>query len=218
MSRTHGLALGTNPLSYYETPADVVDRILPKLPILAKNGLTILDAGCGTGAILSRMPANPSHKLLGVEADAELVKAADARLSSLYEVRRHEIITGDFLDLPVSSPAYRADVCLMNPPFPLAQDFIKAALTMVKARGGEVAALLRLGWLEGRKRHAWIKAHPPDVFVLPDRPSFTGDGKTDATAYAFMVWGPTRGHRWELLSLAPPKPRRKRAPKLQEAA
>jgi hypothetical protein len=36
--------------------------------------------------------------------------------------------------------------------------------------------------------------------VLPKRPSFTGGG-TDATEYAWMVWGPTRTGRLRILEV-----------------
>ena len=33
-----------------------------------------------------------------------------------------------------------------------------------------------------------MRAHPPRVHVSPKRPSFTPDGKTDATEYAWFTW------------------------------
>lgn len=32
-----------------------------------------------------------------------------------------------------------------------------------------------------------MQRHTPDVYVLPQRPSFTGKG-TDSTSYAWFVW------------------------------
>jgi hypothetical protein len=34
------------------------------------------------------------------------------------------------------------------------------------------------------------EASTPDMFVLPDRPSFREDGATDAQDYAWFRWGP----------------------------
>jgi hypothetical protein len=39
-----------------------------------------------------------------------------------------------------------------------------------------------------------------DVYVLSKRPSFSGNGKTDATAYAWFLFGPGRGGRWQVLA------------------
>jgi hypothetical protein len=51
--------------------------------------------------------------------------------------------------------------------------------------------LLRLNFLGGAKRTAFLRARPPDIYVLPNRPSFTGHG-TDACEYAWFVWPSNR--------------------------
>jgi hypothetical protein len=49
--------------------------------------------------------------------------------------------------------------------------------------------LLRLNFLGAQRRRDWWKAHEPAaLFVLSARPSFTQDGKTDATDYAWFAW------------------------------
>lgn len=55
---------------------------------------------------------------------------------------------------------------------------------------GAVVMLLRLAFLEGqaRGRGLWREHPPTRVRVLTRRPSFTGNGKTDATAYAVFEW------------------------------
>lgn len=48
--------------------------------------------------------------------------------------------------------------------------------------------LLRLAFLESKKRCDFWQKHPVSkLYVLSERPSFTGAG-TDATAYAWFVW------------------------------
>jgi hypothetical protein len=56
---------------------------------------------------------------------------------------------------------------------------------------GEIMFLLRLNFLEGQKRSKglWKEFRPYQIYVLPRRPSFTGDQKTDATAYMLACWG-----------------------------
>lgn len=91
------------------------------------------------------------------------------------------------------------ELTIMNPPFSLAIPFVERART----ESTTVAALLRLNWLEGIKRFAWLSANLPDVYVLSKRPSFHPRGKTDACAYAWFVWGPGRGGRWKPLEHVP---------------
>lgn len=74
-----------------------------------------------------------------------------------------------------------------------------------------VVALERLNFLEGEARNAWLREQAPDVYVLPNRPSFTGDG-TDSIAYAWFVW-PAGQHdrtsgRLEILPSTPAAERR----------
>lgn len=79
-----------------------------------------------------------------------------------------------------------------------------------------VIMLHRLDWLASAKRNDTIRADMPDVYVLPDRTSFTGDGKADAQTYAWFVWGLSNGGRTEVLATTPIEERReakKMAPK-----
>jgi hypothetical protein len=72
-----------------------------------------------------------------------------------------------------------------NPPYLQAQEHIEHALSLEPVG---VAFLLRLGFLEGQKRAAFWRKHPPHtVHVLSKRPSFTVGG-TDSAAYGFFVW------------------------------
>ncbi len=87
------------------------------------------------------------------------------------------------------------DVIITNPPFYLAEEFVRHSLK----HATHVAMLLRLAFLESRKREAFHRDHPSDVFVLSRRPSFTNNGATDNSAYAWFVWGPGRGGRWSIL-------------------
>lgn len=76
-----------------------------------------------------------------------------------------------------------------NPPYRLAEEAVRWGLTHLRF-GGAVVMLLRLAFLEGqaRGRGLWREFPPSRVRVLTRRPSFTGNGKTDATAYAIFEW------------------------------
>jgi len=98
----------------------------------------------------------------------------------------------DFLE---HDESIRFDVIITNPPFFLAEEFVRKALRCAD----HVAMLLRLAFLETRRREALHEEFPSDVYVLSRRPSFLANGATDSSAYAWFVWGPGRGGRWEIL-------------------
>jgi len=85
------------------------------------------------------------------------------------------------------------DVIMGNPPYRYAEQFIRQSLRFVRpsgANGGYIIFLLRLAFLESqtRGRGLWLEHPPKSIHVLVSRPSFTGNGKTDATAYAIYIW------------------------------
>ncbi|GAC1393243.1 MAG: hypothetical protein NVS3B10_00390 [Polyangiales bacterium] len=171
--RSVGNGYARDPLDFFETPAWCVRAILPHLPA---RPWRVLDAGCGTGAI-AREAARywPDAAVVGVEIDPGRASEALVRVGP-----RLRVLNMDFL----RAATLEADLVVMNPPFSLAMEFVQRALGVTPV----VAALLRLPWLASQKRAAWLRAHPPSVNVLPKRPSFTGDGRTDATDYAWLTW------------------------------
>jgi hypothetical protein len=83
-----------------------------------------------------------------------------------------------------------------NPPYREAEAFIRRGLSMLDP-GGHLIYLLRLAFLEGQKRRDGLfRELPPfQAAVCSKRPSFTGDGKTNATAFTLLHW--VRGYRGE---------------------
>jgi len=76
---------------------------------------------------------------------------------------------------------------ITNPPFNIAMEIIKKALTDV-VDGGEVIMLLRLNFLGSQKRHDFWQENPPKViYVLSQRPKFINN-KSDSIEYAWFVW------------------------------
>ena len=74
---------------------------------------------------------------------------------------------------------------LTNPPFSLAFDFCRHA----RKHSVETMFLLRLNFLASQHRYDWFcKNEPSALFVLSDRPDFTGGGG-DACDYAWFYWG-----------------------------
>jgi hypothetical protein len=175
---------------FYGTPSWVTRGILPHLPL----GGRVLEPAAGEGAMV--------RELLRAGVGASQITALEIDPARA-ENCPVEAKVCDYLTEEVG--AY--DLIITNPPYLRAQAFVERSLDIAGERG-TVAMLLRLGFLESVQRRELHEARPADLYVLSQRPSFTGDGRVDATAYAWFVWGPGRGGRWSLL--AGEKPRRQR--------
>ncbi len=183
---------------FYETPGWSVRAILPRLPL----GGRILDPGCGNGAILRALQAAgvKGMDVVGIELDPDLARVAREDASFAWRVD-----CDDFLG---ATDRGSFDLVIGNPPYGLAMEFVQQALSLAAPRNGTVAMLLRLGWLASQRRAAFHQARPCDVHVLPRRPSFGNNAKgkpgTDSADYAWLVWGPGRGTRWDVLYVEAP--------------
>lgn len=179
---------------FYSTPAWCVKAILPKLSAFE----VIIDPCCGDGAIFRAMPRY-------IECEG-----FDINLDRVYTARRWgaSAACADSLTYSWGIGKERSDYAsrpsrfkiITNPPYALALEFVARSFTEAHPVV-EKAFLLRLGFLASAKRAAFHRSNPCDVYVLPKRPSFTGDGKTDASDYAWFVWGEGRGNRWEVLDV-----------------
>lgn len=211
-------------LDRYDTPEWAVHRLLDRighrLPII---GATWREPACGSGAIVravrswcaARGQVDPRWLLSDIEPRYPAAPSPVHRLDGALDM----------------ASLGRADVCPTNPPYRYALAFARQAVECADV----VALLLRVNWLEGAtteepERAAFLRAHPPDVFVLPERPHFEVNGVpkkgSDACAYAWVIWG-LDGGRWALLDSTPKSvrhPRRQRrrrrltAPVRSEAA
>lgn len=168
-----------HPSDFYATPSWCVDRLLEKLPL---PGGAWLEPGAGEGNII------------------KAVKRTDIRWTALElrtECRRHLeflaprpeiIITDKFVSTDVpeeQKPLHgrRFEVAFGNPPFSLAQEFVEESMKYADT----VVMLLRLNFIGSSGRCSFMQSQTPDVYVLPDRPSFDGRG-TDSIEYAWFVW------------------------------
>jgi SAM-dependent methyltransferase len=165
---------------FYETPAWCVDALFEAEPLCGPY----YDPACGTGAILRILAER--DQALGLDIHPPSVEACIAEELAAQ--------VADYLssDLRWRAPgdAWSGTTIVMNPPYKLAAEFVRAALEDVQP-GRKVAALLRLNFLgSSRKRLDLVgpDSHLRAVHVLSRRPSFTGDGRTDACEYAWFVW------------------------------
>lgn len=86
----------------------------------------------------------------------------------------------------------RFDLIVMNPPFKqnLPEKFTRHAMRLLRP-DGILVSLQRIGTLAGIGRYTRLYAHtqPWKVAILVQRPSFTGNGKTDmGQEYAVLYW------------------------------
>ena len=188
-------------MDYYPTPGWCVRRLLEEVEL---PGGEWLEPCAGDGAI--------------IRAVQEIRDDVSWRAMELRESCRPDLVAavggpsrvqiGNALAAPW--PA-RPVVALTNPPFREAMPFVEVALE----RADTVAVLLRLNFLASAVRAPLMRRWPPDVYVLPNRPSFTGGG-TDSTEYAWFVWRHKRDRtegRIKVLATTPRQDRRVRRDK-----
>lgn len=168
---------------FYETPAWCVHRFLEKYPKFLGR---CLDPCAGEGAIVK---ACYSFGKPGLEFDPGNWTCVEIRHTPTVGEYR---LWADFLrldrgDFPLVGT--RIDTVISNPPYKLAEEFIRKSIELFP--NASVIFLLRLNFLASRSRLALYRdIGVPDVYVLPNRPSFSDNGKTDATEYAWFVWDP----------------------------
>ena len=159
---------------FYETPQDCILNFLKHHPI--DPNAVILDPCVGTGAFPKAL------RMAGYTNQIDTIEI-DSNFKAVPEASNHHC--EDFLQL---EPPYKYDVIFSNPPYSLTEEFIKKAFTLVNKEKFEIIYLLRLNFLESKKRHDfWQDYMVNDLYVLSNRPSFTGNG-TDCTSYAFYVF------------------------------
>lgn len=170
---------------FYETPSWCVEAIMPHLPL----GGSVLDPCAGKGAIL-RACADRFDCRMAIEINKDFEHELSVLVANEFDLTIDNATSLNFWP--------KCDVVLMNPPFSKAEPFVRMALGEQAQYQGITCALLRLSFLASAKRRDFMRANPPDVYVLSKRPSFNGLG-TDSCDYAWLVWGPGRGGRWWVL-------------------
>lgn len=183
-------------LDYYPTPSWAVRRFLEAAPMPAGRWV---EPCAGDGAII-RAVSRADVEWTAIEIRRECRESLDASGAT------HVIIDDALHDGRRSVTRPRFEVMLTNPPFTLAMEFIEWGFRAANI----VAVLLRLNFLASVRRNEFMRRHPPDVFVLPDRPSFTGSG-TDSIEYAWFLWPSVRRRQHGRLAVLPATPRTERS-------
>lgn len=178
------------PSEFYPTPAWCVRRILEALPL---PGGRWLEPSAGDGAIMRAVNEVRSDVEWCAVEIREECRAGLLALTPLVTI-------ADFVRAPECfDPG--CQVAILNPPFSLALPFVDRLLTMRSVRW--IVMLQRTNWLESEGRNAFLRQFTPDLYVLPNRPSFIGDGTTDATSYAWYVWSSHHAGRDGKLTILP---------------
>lgn len=165
-----------DPFDYYPTPNWCVQRFLEK----ASHRLPIghwIEPAAGNGAII-RSVSQFGKGFENVKWTS--VEIQDRFKEQLSEVSK-TVHIGNFIKY--LNPPPKAEVCITNPPYKLAESMVKHAQTQAKV----VVMLLRINFLASETRRDWMDQDTPDIYVIPNRPSFRGKG-SDATEYAWFVW------------------------------
>jgi len=180
-----GTSKERNARDLYPTPHWAIRAVFRRLAIDSDD--EVIDPCCGDGRIMSVAEARgatgwgwdidpvgdfPKFDSLG---DAPWGLASEAWVSK----KRQTIIT--------------------NPPFSKALEFVERAIA--EAYGRPIAMLLPVPFLASETRFRFNTEHPCHVMVLPKRPSFTPNGKTDAVTYAWLVWNYGTKGTYEVLNV-----------------
>lgn len=174
-SRTLGASNHTNheraEYDYYATEPKAVEKLLE----LETFAPVIWEPACGQGHIAEVLKEKGYKVLCSDLIDRGYgTGGIDFLKADIYEVFDGDIVT--------------------NPPYNVALDFIKKALDVVKP-GKKVAMLLKIQFLEGKKRKDFFSKFPPrTIYVSRSRIRCAPNGDFDnfrngsTICYAWYVW------------------------------
>lgn len=164
-----------NEYEVFPTPHWVTQRFLESGVLDEAQDDRWLEPCAGDGAIVSAANSFFGRRLSWVTQDVREIDGLG--------------YVGDYTQF---QPPGQFNVGITNPPFSRAFAIVQA----MSKQCAQAAILQRLNWLATAERHAWLSWHMPDVYVLPNRPSFDDRG-TDGCEYAWFHW-----RSWELRTSA----------------
>lgn len=122
-------------------------------------------------------------------------------ISNVLKDHGYEVISTDLVDRGYGEPGvdflavndlWDGDI-ITNPPFKLGLEFCKHAIDLIDD-GHKVAMLLRINFLEGKKRGMFFKEYPPrTIYIHSKRVNCAKNGNLDdfnngLIAYAWFIW------------------------------
>jgi len=182
------VSLPRDPFDYYPTPGWCVDRLL-EAEVLPKNKSVWLEPSAGDGAIIrsvskfSKIDGDTIVKYDPLWVAYEIQPRFKEPLEAL--VPPSQVTIDNFLDLGGRlSLGVVPTVVIGNPPYSSALDFVKKAMEL---KPHYICFLLRISFLGSEERSNFMRVNMPDVYMLPNRPSFRGNG-ADTSEYAWFCW------------------------------
>jgi hypothetical protein len=175
--------LGRPKDDFYETPEIATEKLLDVEEFLG----SIWEPACGAGGI----------------ARVLRCKGYNVVATDLYPHGFGRSLPLDFLSIKFQDAhRIRFDNIITNPPYSLALEFAEQATSLARLRRGKVAMLLRLAWLEGKKRKDFFKmSRLARVWVFSSRlprmhrPGWKGKKSSSMIAFAWFVWDYSRRTR-----------------------
>ena len=166
---------------FYPTPIELCRSVIEQtIPVDFKPAF-ICDPGAGNGVwgrALREFPKYNYSILDGIE-----IENIEPSVGYTYWINENF--------LKFYPRIYLYDLIIGNPPYSLAEEFVRHSLSML-SDNGYLIFLLRLAFLESLERYEnnglWVEFPPKFMHTCVRRPSFTGNRKTDATAYGVYVW------------------------------
>ena len=171
---------------FYATPLSVIHNFLNHYDL--KDG-AILEPSAGNGNFIKaiRERERNKHKITALEIRSEEFN----NLNAISD----KVIIGDFLNLQIKD---NFKTIIGNPPYSLALEFLEKCFEIAN-EDTDIIMLLRTAFLESKKRYEFWQKHPlSELYVLSQRPSFTGKG-TDATSYSFFVWNNSKTQKIDVI-------------------
>jgi len=180
MSATNRGERGGGARDFFPTPSWCVHRYLDDVAELLPGGHWLEPAVGGSAIVQAVNGWKSSHgKRAPKWVTVDIAEGTGADLVA-------DFTAFDCPELCVIAPPKRFTVAITNPPYNVAMDFIRSAMAWAPI----VAMLLRVNFLGSQDRAAFMRANPPRIDVLPDRPQFDLEKEgTDATEYAWLTWG-----------------------------
>lgn len=176
-----------NSLNYFPTPPwayrALTREIMLRFPALLPLGSSVWEPACGAGH--GAIPLSESHRVFATDVH-------DWGYGSVRDL--------DFSFCGTADAPFPIDWVITNPPFTLAEMFLRRGLE-VATKG--VALLVRLQWLEGVDRYHQIfnaegDARPVLICPFAERvPMIEGCWDPEAksaTAYCWIIWRRDRPH------------------------
>ncbi|NJN63826.1 MAG: hypothetical protein HC882_02390 [Acidobacteria bacterium] len=195
----------------YPTPAWCLHRLLERRVVYTRPGLRLLEPCAGEGALIrawKESPDLPEAEWHAWEVSEECLEPLE-KLGAEPAIGFVQALAAGYRRKIEEGLAWPFDAAITNPPFDLA-DSIPDILDGVALTS---LVLLRLNTLRPTRERRWPITRTPNVYVLPNRPCFTGDGKVDATEYAWFEFPGTS--RWIILSDTPKEERSTRIARIR---